>query len=73
METQKKPIGEVLVDIGVMTKEQVHKILSMQKQGDTRRFGQIAIEMGYIDDEALMKYVNLQKDTTGQTKSPSPP
>jgi hypothetical protein len=52
-------IGDVLVRIGAMTAEQVEEVLNTQKAGDTRIFGEIAIELGYIDDEALRRYVEI--------------
>ena len=53
-------IGEFLVRIGVMTEEQVQGVLQAQKAGDTRLFGEIAIEFGYINDEILRKYVEAK-------------
>ena len=53
-------IGEFLVRIGVMTEEQVQGVLQAQKAGDTRLFGEIAIEFGYINDEVLKKYIEAK-------------
>jgi hypothetical protein len=53
-------IGDFLVAIGAMTAAQVDEVLRIQAQdgdGELRIFGEIAIELGYIDDSALMKYV----------------
>ena len=50
-------IGEFLVKIGAIKKWQVEDILIVQQSGDTRMFGKIAIAFGYIDDKALMQYV----------------
>ena len=52
-------IGDVLVRIGAMSAEQVEEVLRTQQAGDTRIFGEIAIELGYIDDEALRRYVEI--------------
>lgn len=52
-------IGDVLVRIGAMTAEQVEEVLRTQRAGDRRIFGEIAIELGYIDDEALRRYVEI--------------
>jgi hypothetical protein len=49
-------IGEGLMRIGAMTKEQVDDVLS-RKKTDTRVFGQIAIELGYVDDETIKQYL----------------
>ena len=50
-------IGEFLVQIKAMTAEQVDDVLKKQQSGDSRLFGEIAIDLGYIDDEALRKYL----------------
>jgi hypothetical protein len=53
-------IGDVLVLIGAMKQQQVDEVLRKQKAGDKRIFGEIAIEMGYIDDGALKRYVEYK-------------
>ena len=53
-------IGEFLQRIGVMNKQQVQEILNAQNDGDTRLFGEIAIEFGYINDEVLKKYIEAK-------------
>jgi hypothetical protein len=64
MDETKNPekIGDILVLIGAMTAWQVKDILSEQARGDTRIFGEIAIELGYIDDAALARYVEFRKN-----------
>ncbi len=51
-------IGEGLVRIGAMNAEQRNQVIEKQKNGDDRMFGEVAIEMGFIDDEIIMKYIN---------------
>ena len=51
-------IGEGLVRIGAMTEEQRNQVIEMQKSGDGRMFGEVAIEMGFIDDQIIMDYIN---------------
>ena len=58
---QKHPIGAFLVSIHVMTEAQVEKVLAIQAGGDSRIFGEIAIEHGYIDDYAIKRYVEYQE------------
>jgi hypothetical protein len=53
-------IGEFLVQIGAIKQYQVDDVLRLQEQGDTRLFGEIAIELGYIDDEAIKKYLEYR-------------
>jgi hypothetical protein len=50
-------IGENLVSIGAMTQEQVEDVLAKQRAGDDRLFGEIAIELSYIDDKVLASYL----------------
>jgi len=50
-------IGDFLVRIGAMKQFQVDDVVMVQKQGDKRLFGEIAIELGYIDDKAIQKYL----------------
>ena len=42
-----------------MTEAQVQKVIKKQKSGDPRMFGEIAISLGFIDDQAIRKYLNL--------------
>lgn len=51
-------IGEALVRIGAMKPYQVEDVLRVQKQGGGRLFGEIAIELGYIDDVAIRSYLD---------------
>jgi hypothetical protein len=56
-------IGDFLVEIGVMDEDQVADVLRAQKESaEPRLFGEIAIELRYIDDEALRKYVEASAD-----------
>jgi hypothetical protein len=54
-------IGEALVRIGAMKSYQVDDVLRLQGDGDKRLFGEIAIEMGYIDDAAIKKYLEAKR------------
>jgi hypothetical protein len=51
-------IGEFLVRIGAMNGDQVEQVLRLQRDGDKRRFGEIAIEMQYIKDDLIKRYVD---------------
>jgi nitroreductase len=55
-------IGEGLVRIGAMTQEQVDEILRLQEEGNDSLFGVMALELGYIDEDALLKYLE-EKET----------
>ncbi len=54
-------IGEALVRIGAMTLEQVDKVLELQKNGEGRLFGEIAIEKGFINDKAIKDYLGQKR------------
>ena len=55
-------IGDNLIQIGAMTQEQVDDVLARQKAGDDRMFGEIAIELNYIDDEVLASYLERDRE-----------
>ncbi len=54
---EEKKVGDGLMRIGAMTQKQVQDVLYRQKNGDDRPFGEIDIELGYIDDGAIVKYL----------------
>ena len=54
-------IGEYLVMIGAITKEQVNTVLTKQEQDPHKLFGEIACELGFITDEDIDKYFQSQK------------
>lgn len=51
-------IGEFLLKIGAMNKEQVDHVLKLQQEGDTRIFGEIALDLRYLNDDAIKRYVD---------------
>ncbi len=51
-------IGDFLVRIGAMNPEQVAEVLRKQKAGDKRMFGEIALQLGYIQDDAIKRYAD---------------
>ncbi len=54
-------IGDFLVKIGAMTDSQRNEVLLRQEQEPDRMFGEIAIELGYIDDSAVDRYLSQRK------------
>jgi len=58
-------IGNFLMKIGAMKPDQVQDVLRLQKAGDKRRFGDIAIELGYINDDAIKRYVDYMEKQPG--------
>lgn len=50
-------IGEGLVRVGEMTHDQVETVLTKQRRGDNRLFGEIAIDLGYVKVNSLIDYL----------------
>jgi hypothetical protein len=55
-------IGEGLIRIGAMKRDQVEQVLQKQKAGDARLFGEIAVELGFVDVDAIISYLDAKKD-----------
>lgn len=53
-------IGDFLVRIGAMQAWQVEDVLRVQAAGDPRLFGEIAVELRYINDAAIQKYIEYR-------------
>jgi hypothetical protein len=51
-------IGDFLVKIGAMTQEQVEEVLHRQHEGDARIFGEIALDLHFLNDDAIKRYVD---------------
>lgn len=54
-------IGEFLVSINAISAEQCREVLNIQKKEPEKLFGEIAIELGYINDDAIDKYLASKK------------
>ena len=54
-------IGDFLVRIGAMTTEQVYEVLTRQQMEPGRLFGELAIELGYINDSAIDKFLTEKR------------
>ncbi len=54
------PIGEALVRQNELTVDQVDQVLKMQRDGDKRLFGEIAIDLGYIDLLTVIRYLEAE-------------
>lgn len=56
-----KLIGEILVENGLLTREDLETALSLQKGEEPRRqLGEVLISMGKINYTVLMQYLDLQ-------------
>ena len=58
--SQSERIGEFLVRIGALTPEKVEEILRIQED-EGKLFGIIAIEHGFIDDNAVKAYLDSKR------------
>lgn len=57
MERYQEKIGEGLVRVKALTQVQCDEILALQKAGDKRLFGDIALSKGYLDFDTLIQYL----------------
>jgi hypothetical protein len=62
-------IGEGLVRIGGMSKEQVDLVLKHQREGDKRLFGEIAVALGFVDIQAIIKYLKTTHKDASNARS----
>ena len=71
LNVKKKLIGQVLIEKGLITNEQLNEALRYQKENPTKRVGEILVELGYITYEQLAKalaeslnipYIDLLKE-----------
>src|SRR5262245_7158688 len=53
------PLGQMLVNDGVLTQAQLTEALSRQRKTKDR-LGQILIDMSLLDEEVLLKYLGVQ-------------
>lgn len=56
---ERKRLGEMLVEGGVITEEELHGALEIQKT-DGAMLGVILAREGLIDDDTLLEYLKLQ-------------
>ncbi len=56
-----KRIGEILVQEGALTEEQLEEILKARESFKTHKFGEIAETLGFIDRLDIRKYLEKQK------------
>lgn len=56
----KKRMGEILVEQGVLTAEQLHGILNEQSRDPQRRFGTLVVERGYTSEAMVARILAAQ-------------
>ncbi len=68
MEKSKKPltnqrIGDILIEQGLITPQQLEEVLKMQSAGNKKRIGEILVELGTISREELFKVLQYVYET----------
>jgi len=58
-----KPFGEILVEAGRVTPEQVADAIGRQIEGDPRHLGEILVEQGAVQPAAVLEALQAQKDS----------
>ena len=52
---KRKRIGEMLVEVGLITREQLDEAVALQQSGKSQRLGEILVEKGFITDQQLLE------------------
>ena len=60
MASKKKYLGEMLLDAGIISAEQLTEALKLQKQDENKRLGDVLKELGYVDENKLMAVLESQ-------------
>lgn len=50
-------IGEYFIGLNILSFEQAEEILRVQRESPTRKFGEIAIQLGYLNQRDVDKYL----------------
>jgi hypothetical protein len=58
-------MGDFLLRIGAMTQQQIDDVLRTQREGDGRRFGEIAVARGYLHEDSLKRFVEYLEKRKG--------
>jgi hypothetical protein len=59
---QRKPLGEILIDLGVLSERDVNRVLDALGRcpGRARKFGQMARDMGLLEEEHILAALAVQ-------------
>ncbi|MDR1630007.1 MAG: GspE/PulE family protein [Oscillospiraceae bacterium] len=63
MQAVNKPLGEMLLEIGVISQEQLEDALNEQQKSPNKPLGDILLSLGYIDEKQLMKAMEYRLKT----------
>ena len=66
-ETGREKLGLVMVNLNMFTYHQIEKVIERQNlpQGEGKRFGECAVDLGFISEEELEKAVRYQSVSQG--------
>ena len=56
---KKKKLGELLIEAGLITKEQLDNALMLQK-GKNKRLGKVLVELGYVNEFQVADTISKQ-------------
>lgn len=56
----REKIGQYLVRLDYLSFEQAEEVVRIQQENPGRKFGEIAVELGYIDRDILEEYIAMQ-------------
>ncbi len=60
-DTSIERIGEFLRRMGALTNEQVEHVLAVQREAPETKFGQVAVELGYIREELIDRFLSSHR------------
>jgi hypothetical protein len=59
----RKKLGAILVDLGVLTPDQVDRVLgAIRRRGDRSKFGRVARDMGLLSEEHILAALAVQME-----------
>ena len=60
---RQRKLGEILVDLKVLTPADVERVLAtVQRRGQRKKFGEMAVEMGLAREEDVLAALAVQMD-----------
>lgn len=61
MSEQRRKLGDILTDLGVLTPQQVEQVVeASRRRPDRPKFGRMAREMGFLNDEQILAALAVQ-------------
>jgi hypothetical protein len=60
-DTSIERIGEFLRRVGAITNPQIEDILAVQRRHPERKFGRIAVELGYINEGLIDRFLAAKR------------